>query len=196
MPAAVPAAVSDAVHGEVSTLYVDHHGWLLGWLRRRLGDAHQAADLAHDTFVRLLAREEPVLAREPRAFLTTVAQRVLFNHYRRQQLERAYLEALAQAPQALALSPEARALLLETLDEIGRLLDGLPPAVRRAFLLSQLDGMAQVDIAATPEVSLAVNVNNLLDKRYYVPGFNETTGNNDYGSPRNLMFTLKYTPRL
>ncbi len=154
MPAAVPAAVSDAVHGEVSTLYVDHHGWLLGWLRRRLGDAHQAADLAHDTFVRLLAREEPVLAREPRAFLTTVAQRVLFNHYRRQQLERAYLEALAQAPQALALSPEARALLLETLDEIDRLLDGLPPAVRRAFLLSQLDGMAQADIAATLGVSL------------------------------------------
>lgn len=48
----------------------------------------------------------------------------------------------------------------------------------------------------TPEVSLAVNLNNLLDKRYYVPGYNGNDGNNDYGSPRNLMFTLKYTPRL
>ncbi|MGC3985542.1 MAG: TonB-dependent siderophore receptor [Pseudorhodoferax sp.] len=48
---------------------------------------------------------------------------------------------------------------------------------------------------ATPEVSLAVNINNLLDKRYYVPGFNETNGNNDYGNPRNVMFTLKYSPQ-
>ena len=35
---------------------------------------------------------------EPRAFLTTVAKRVLFNYYRRQDLERAYLDALAQMP--------------------------------------------------------------------------------------------------
>ncbi|MCW0038470.1 RNA polymerase subunit sigma, partial [Acinetobacter baumannii] len=101
----MPAAET-SLHREVATLYTDHHGWLQGWLRKKLGDVHQAADLAHDTFVRLLARDEPVQAREPRAFLTTVAQRVLANHYRRQQLERAYLEALAQAPQSFAISPE------------------------------------------------------------------------------------------
>lgn len=44
---------------EVRTLYSEQHGWL----RRRLGDAHQAADLAHDACVRLLARDEPVQAR-------------------------------------------------------------------------------------------------------------------------------------
>ncbi|CAN7372810.1 TonB-dependent siderophore receptor [Pseudorhodoferax sp. LjRoot39] len=49
---------------------------------------------------------------------------------------------------------------------------------------------------ATPELSLALNVNNLFDKRYYVPGYNETNGNNDYGNPRNLMFTLQYQPKL
>ncbi|UJB66019.1 sigma-70 family RNA polymerase sigma factor [Acidovorax sp. YS12] len=149
----MPSAHSP-LHREIATLYTDHHGWLQGWLRKKLGDAHQAADLAHDTFVRLLAREEPVLAREPRAFLTTVAQRVVANHYRRQQLERAYLEALAQAPQAAALSPEERALLLEALDEIDRLLDGLPAPVRRAFLMAQLDGMKQADIARALGVSL------------------------------------------
>ena len=143
------------MHREIGALYADHHGWLQGWLRRRLGDAHQAADLAQDTFMRLLAREEPVQMREPRAFLTTVAQRVLFNHYRRQQLERAYLEALAQSPQAFAMSPEERALLLEALDEIDRRLVGLPAPVRRAFLLSQLDSMPQAEIATTLGVSLA-----------------------------------------
>ncbi|TPE71046.1 RNA polymerase subunit sigma, partial [Burkholderia pseudomallei] len=76
-----------------------------------------------------------------RAFLTTVAQRVLYNHWRRERLERAYLDALAQWPEAVAPSPETRAVLFETLVEVDRMLDGLPAVVRRAFLLAQLDGM-------------------------------------------------------
>ncbi|WP_036594021.1 TonB-dependent siderophore receptor [Ottowia thiooxydans] len=47
----------------------------------------------------------------------------------------------------------------------------------------------------TPEVSLAMNVNNVFDKRYLLPGFIGYTGGT-YGDPRNVMFTLKYTPRL
>lgn len=143
-----------ARQGEISMLYSDHHGWLRGWLRRRLGDAHQAADLAHDTFIQLLARAEPVAAREPRAFLTTVAQRVLANHWRRQQLERAYLAALAAQPEPFDVSPEERAIVLETLLEIDRMLGGLPTPVKQAFLMSQLDGMRQAEIAAAMSISL------------------------------------------
>ena len=40
-------------------LYRDHHGWLYGWLRRRLGNAADAADLAQDAFLRLLIRPRP-----------------------------------------------------------------------------------------------------------------------------------------
>lgn len=148
------SAKPSALHREIAVLYTDHHSWLQGWLRKRLGDAHQAADLAHDTFVRLLSRDDLVEAREPRAFLTTVAQRVLFNHYRRQQLERAYLDALAHAPASFAQSPEERAILLETLVEIDQMLDGLPAAMKQAFLLSQLDGMPQADIARELGISI------------------------------------------
>lgn len=151
----MPAAIHNAHHCEIATLYTEHHGWLQSWLRKKLGDAHQASDLAQDTFVRLLSRDDLVEAREPRAFLTTVAQRVLFNHYRRQQLERAYLDALAQAPANFAQSPEERAILLETLVEIDQMLDGLPAAVKRAFLLSQLDGMPQADIAQELGISIS-----------------------------------------
>lgn len=143
------------LHQEISTLYLDHHGWLQGWLRRRLGDTGKAADLTHDTFVRLLDRQEPIAAREPRAFLTTIARRVLCNYTERQQLERAYLDALSQLPPASAPSPEERALLLESLLEIDRLLSGLPSVVRRAFLYAQLDGMSQAEIAAELQISLS-----------------------------------------
>ena len=143
------------VHQEVGGLYRDHHRWLQGWLRHKLGNAFDAADVAHDTFMRLLNREEAVAAREPRAFLTTVAKGVLGNLYRRRDLEAAYLETLASLPTQCAPDPEAQAMLLEALLDIDRRLDGLAPPVRRAFLLSQLDGMAQAAIALELNVSLA-----------------------------------------
>ena len=49
---AVPAASSTALAG----FYREHHGWLLGWLRRRTHNADCAADLTQDTFLRLLSR--------------------------------------------------------------------------------------------------------------------------------------------
>lgn len=143
-----------ALQQQIEALYSHHHGWLWRWLGRKLGDPHQAADLAHDTFMRLLAREEALAIEEPRAYLTTIAQRVLANHWRRQQLERAYLEALARIPEALAPSEEERAILLETLIEIDQLLDGLPLAVRRAFLMTQLDGLNHAQVAAALGVSI------------------------------------------
>ena len=33
-------------HAHVHALYRGHHGWLLGWLRGRLGNSFDAADLA------------------------------------------------------------------------------------------------------------------------------------------------------
>lgn len=152
---------------EIHALYIDHHGWLKGWLRRRLHSAGDAADLAHDTFLRLLAREAPIAAREPRAFLATVARGLVANFYRRQQIESAYLEALAALPEAEAPSPETRALVLETLVEIDRRLSALPAPVRRAFLLFQFDGMPQADIATQLGVSLATV------QRYVVRGLHQ-----------------------
>lgn len=139
----------------IEVLYSNHHPWLKGWLHRRLGNAEQAADLAHDAFIRLLSSDSlPGELDEPRAFLTTVAQNLVRNHWRREKLERAYLEAIAQAPCRVALSPEDQAILLETLVELDRLLDGLPVIVRRAFLLSQLDGQTHAQVAQALDISI------------------------------------------
>lgn len=135
-------------------LYRDHHGWLESWLRRRMGNAWDAADLSQDAFLRVLASSQKIAdMREPRAYLLTVGKRLLSNFYARRSLEHAYLEALAQMPEDSAPSPEQRWLLLETLHALDELLDGLPAQVRRAFLLSQLDGLGYRDIAERLEVS-------------------------------------------
>lgn len=138
----------------IAGIYSSHHGWLLRWLRGKLPCADQAADLAHDTFVRLLAAPHamPPL-REPRAYLTTVAQRLLIDHYRRLSLERAWLEALAQQPELLVQSPEERLLILDTLQRIDAMLAGLPDVVRGAFLMAHIDGLGYADIAQQLGVS-------------------------------------------
>ncbi len=141
----------------LAALYREHNDWLNQWLRRRTGCSQQAADLAQDTFVRLLAgrREQVEGLREPRAYLTTVARGLLIDHYRRRELERAWLEALAHTPEAEAPSPEARHLVIEALLEVDRMLDGLTPRIRAAWLYSRLDGLPHAEIALRLGVSVS-----------------------------------------
>lgn len=140
----------------VHTLYCDHHSWLLEMLRRKLGNLENAADLAQDTFARILSANETGPLREPRAYLTTVAGRIAAQYFRRLALERAYLEAIAHLPEASSPSPETRLLVLEALAAVSRVLDGLKPHVREIFLLSQLDGLTYPQIAQQLEVSVNV----------------------------------------
>lgn len=157
LTALVPASVVPAHHPLLQTIYQDHHAWLCGWLRRKLANPADAADLAHDTFLRLLGKppQQMQALREPRAWLTTAAHGLVVDHVRRQALERAYVETLALAPQALHPSPEDRLLLLETLVRIDTLLDGLAPKARTAFLLSRLEGLPYADVARQMGVCLS-----------------------------------------
>ena len=149
--------MSDAAMPKEQTLhdlYRDHRGWLEGWLRKRMGNRCDAADLSQDTFLRLLASSQRIAdLQEPRAYLLTVGKRLLSNFYKRRSLEQAYLSALAALPEECVPSPEQRWLLLETLQALDELLDGLPRAVRRAFLWSQLEGLSYQQIAERLEVS-------------------------------------------
>lgn len=135
-------------------LYAEHSTWLQGWLRRRIGDAFTAADVAQDTFLSLLDRQTSAEdIREPRPFLATVANRLLAHRHRRQLLETAYLEALACLPEDAAPSPEARLMAVQSLQEIDHVLDGLPPRVREAFLLAHLAELSYAEIAERLQVS-------------------------------------------
>src|SRR5262249_32084442 len=136
-----------------------------GWLRKKLGNAADAADLAQDTFTRILVAARPEVIAEPRAYLATVAKRVLVNWYERQALERAYLDALALLPAAQMPPPEQRLVILETLHEIDAMLDALAPPVKRAFLLSQIEGLKYEAIAGQ------LGVSTITVKRYMKQAF-------------------------
>ena len=134
-------------------LYQDHHPWLIKWLEKRVKDRLQAEDHAHDTFLRIITSKETLNINEPRAYLTTIAKRLLVNHWRRNTIERAYLERLSAYPEEVAISAEESAIILEVLREIDELLNQLPEKVRTAFLLAQLDDLTYVEIGQRLEVS-------------------------------------------
>ena len=133
-------------------LYREHHAWLVELLRRRLGSREQAADLAHDTFERILRAGTPQ-ADEPRAYLATVARRLVASHWRRTALEQAYLQALAAEPEAWAPPPELRLMVLESLAAVSRIIDGMGPRMRQVFLLSRMDGLSHAEIAQALRIS-------------------------------------------
>lgn len=143
----------------VGQLYRGHHRWLVGWLRRRLGCPHNAADLAQDTFARVLVRRDALTWHaDPgggKALLSTIAHGLMVDHLRRAALERAFLDALSALPADQAPSVEEQQLMLQTLVEVDAVLRDLPTKVRQAFLLSQIDGLPYGQIAQELGVSLS-----------------------------------------
>ncbi|OZI32535.1 RNA polymerase subunit sigma [Bordetella genomosp. 10] len=137
------------------SLYADHHAWLYGWLRRKVGCAAAAADLAHDSYVRLLAARRMPAPDQSRAYLMQIAKGLVIDQSRRREIEAAFLETLSVLPEELWPSPESRAIVLETLEKIDAVLYALPSKVRETFLLSRFDGLTYAEIAARLHVSVA-----------------------------------------
>ena len=136
-----------------ASIFRNDYRWLLGRLRLKLGCAFTAEDIASETFVQLVALPDPAALREPRAMLTTIAHRLVYDFWRRRDLERAYLAALAALPEHAAPSEEERAIVVETLCAIDRALAGLSSKARNAFICSQFHDMTHAEIAARLGVS-------------------------------------------
>ncbi len=145
-----------ALPPSAETLYTDHHGWLKAWLHRRLGNGADAADLAQDTFVRLLGKSLfPRFGNhaEARAYLRTVGSALCVDLWRRREVEQAWLDTLAARPEVQAPSAEEQAMVLQALCEVDAMLRSLPAKAARAFVLATLCGMTHQEVAREIGVS-------------------------------------------
>ncbi|MGY2328154.1 sigma-70 family RNA polymerase sigma factor [Pseudomonas sp. SDT2931_S440] len=138
----------------VQHIYEQHHSWLHSWLKGKLHNACDAADVAHDTFVRILGGRNATQILEPRDYLATVARGLVIDRYRRRAIEQAYLQTLADRPEAIAISEEDKAIIIETLVAVDKALRGLGERARRIFMLSQVEGLTYQQIADQLRVSL------------------------------------------
>ena len=137
-------------------LYSDHHGWLLAWLRRKLGCPHHAADVAQSTFLRVMSVRDALCGVEqPRAWLTTTAQRLIIDEQRRRRVEQAYLEALGVliGEGDSHPSPEQTLAAIQALTQLSLVLDAVSAKARFAFIRHYLDGETHADVAHALGVS-------------------------------------------
>ncbi|AZC20271.1 MULTISPECIES: sigma-70 family RNA polymerase sigma factor [Pseudomonas] len=146
---------TDSLLQPLDSLYRNHHNWLQDWLRRRLGDRERAADIAQDTFLRLLVQRRLPEQGEGRRYLAQIARNLVIDQWRRQRIKQAYLESLAAMAEPESPSLETRAIVIETLMQIDAMLDSMPTKVRKAFLLSQFEGLTYAQIAERLGVSVS-----------------------------------------
>ena len=138
---------------DVGGLFRAHYPWLCTRLRQYLGSAFSVEDIASDTFVQLLESPAALSIREPRALLTTIARRLIYQRWRRRDLERRHLDQLQQVERLSAPSPEELAQLTQALHGLERSLARLPGKVRATFLLSRIDGLTYPQIATELGIS-------------------------------------------
>jgi RNA polymerase sigma factor (sigma-70 family) len=138
---------------DVGGLFRAHYPWLCARLRRQLGVSSSVEDIAAETFAQLLESPGLTPIREPRALLTTIARRLIYQLWRRRDLERQHLDQLQHIDHPQALSPEERVQLTQALHGLDRTLERLPGKVRATFLLSRVDGLTYPQIAAELGIS-------------------------------------------
>ncbi|CAM4053849.1 Putative RNA polymerase sigma factor FecI [Pseudomonas wadenswilerensis] len=147
--------LTSPVSGLLSS-FQEHYDDLLQFLTRRMSDRQRAADVAQETYLKLVKIEQqelPVL--HARSFIFRVAGNLAIDTLRREQRMSANLddsEAARQVP-CPAPAPEAALLASERLELLDEALLQLSANARQALLLNRVEGLTQAQIAQRLGVS-------------------------------------------
>ncbi|MCH4249230.1 MAG: sigma-70 family RNA polymerase sigma factor [Acinetobacter populi] len=136
----------------IAGLYQEHRRWLYVWLYQKLGSAECAEDVLQDTFTKLLSQKNILQLEQPKAFLTTVAKRILIDYSRHNKIEQAYLAHLEQQQFCNEISPEKILIAVQLLEQLAALLEKLPERTQKIFIWHYLDGEKLNYIAEKLEV--------------------------------------------
>jgi RNA polymerase sigma factor (sigma-70 family) len=153
---AVALAPSTVAPLSVKDLMARYHNSLLSFLRLRLRVADDAADVAQETYIRMLQYEGSSEVRSPSSLLFRVAINVANDLSRLEQVRRAADHcSLDDMDLDSGLAPPEREVAAEQeLNLLFRKIEGLPPKCRHVFLLSRVHCMTYPEIAAHCSISV------------------------------------------
>lgn len=142
---------------------------LLNFLSRAVNDRHAAADLAQESYVRVLALQqagEQVI--EPRALLYRTARNLVIDRHRRSAVRGQALDAgaiadgdaaadvFATLAAPAASEPETAAMSAQAVDAMLAVIGELPLRCREAFVLHKFDGLPQAEVARRMGISVTM----------------------------------------
>lgn len=134
---------------------------LLNFLTRQVNDRDAAADLAQESYARVLAVQHSGQAvMDPRALLYRTARNLVVDEHRRALVRRHEdLDGLAEQEHPLApahLQPEEALASLQVVRAYIAAIEALPPRSREAFLLNVFDDCSHREIAQRMGISVSM----------------------------------------
>ncbi len=140
----------------VNALYLDHVGEIRRYIGRRIACRETVADLAQETFVRLLCSESTPEPDKHRAYLFRIAEHLTIDHYRRTMAHGGLMVSLDECAEIACPTPlpERHAIARQQLRRLQAAIDELPPHCREVFIKHKFDGMPQKAIATAYGISL------------------------------------------
>ncbi|MBL8922074.1 MAG: sigma-70 family RNA polymerase sigma factor [Myxococcaceae bacterium] len=140
------------IDGELSafdTLYERYERPLFGFLRRQLGDAAEAEDVLHETFMAVLKeREKGRGARSFKAWLFAVARHLCLNRVRARQRSAKANDGVAQVIELTGPAPNPDEVLAhrQTADSLKAAVTKLPPPLSELYHL-RAGGLSYEELA-------------------------------------------------
>lgn len=136
----------------IETVWETFHARLRRFILKRVSDEATADDILQDVFLKIHLRMS-TLREEDRleAWLYQIARHAIIDHYRRPN-PIASLDEILPAPEPESAEPDAAGEIAASLREMAQ---NLPEPYRQALLLTEFEGLSQVELAARLGISLS-----------------------------------------
>jgi len=133
---------------------------ILHFLRKRMGNANDAADMTQDVFAQWLGYRDRSQVEQPRAFLFQVARNLLNDHWRRQRVRHAAIDQQTRADEEAGLDtntdPLNHAQQQQRLEHLKSVLAELSPRRRESLMLHRFEGLTQAQIGERMGISVSM----------------------------------------
>jgi RNA polymerase sigma factor (sigma-70 family) len=141
--------VTEAKGRAIGELYRRYWPELCRYLARTFGDGPpDPQDVAQQAFLRYATLDSQDAIRNERAYLYRIAHNVLIEEHRQGAVRRAAIADMAtQMMLADEITPERALIAHDCLFVLHRVIQRLPPARRRSFLLHRIEGLSCAAIA-------------------------------------------------
>jgi RNA polymerase sigma factor (sigma-70 family) len=143
----------------LKSLVVENHGALIRFIRRRIGDADEADDIAQDLYCQIARQPHAADIKQPRAYLFRAARNLLYNRSQHRRSINAAghisiddateVDVMSHAP-----SPEHVTQGRQELVIVEAAIAELSPKCRAAFLMVRFEGRSYKDVAARMGLSV------------------------------------------
>ena len=141
---------------DVDAFVRENHADLLSFFRRRLAQSQDAADLAQESWSRLMRYRQGQSPASLRSLLFTIARNVLKNHWRwsslhqlEQSTDFSELDVVSESP-----GVERQWQAQRCLDALEATVAGMPDKRRTVFLLSRVEGLSNAEVAQRCGISV------------------------------------------